>query len=215
MQVLATPDYRTLSRQAAQIVAEAVRLKPTLTLGLPAGNTPTGMYEELPAEQLDFSKVKTFNLDEYVGLAAGDPRSFQSYMQRTFFDHVNLPRENTHFPDEKYEETIRAAGGIDLLVLGIGLNGHIAFNEPGSALTSRTRVVDLAPETVAPVRRGITMGIGTILEARRILLLASGPSKKEVLRRALEEPVEESLPASALQLHADLTVIVDRAAAFE
>src|SRR5439155_20995015 len=143
MQVVVTPNYRTLSRRAAQIVAEAVRLQPTLTLGLPAGNTPTGMYEELATEQLDFSKVRTFNLDEYVGLAAGDPRSFQSYMQRTFFDHVNVQLKNIHFPDEKYEETIRAAGGIDLLVLGIGLNGHIAFNEPGSALASRTRVVDL------------------------------------------------------------------------
>ena len=213
MQVLVTPDYQTLSRQAAQIVAEAVRLKPTLTLGLPAGNTPTGMYEELAAEQLDFSTVNTFNLDEYVGLAAGDPRSFQAYMQRTFFDHINLPLKNIHFPDEKYEETIRAAGGIDLLVLGIGLNGHIAFNEPGSPLTSRTRVVDLAPETVAPVRRGITMGIATILDARRILLLASGSSKREVLRRALKEPVDASLPASALQLHSDLTVITDMAAA--
>src|SRR5438477_11306851 len=110
-------------------------------------------------------------------------------MQRTFFDHVNVQLKNIHFPDEKYEETIRAAGGIDLLVLGIGLNGHIAFNEPGSALTSRTRVVDLAPETVAPVRRGITMGVATILDARRILLLASGAAKREILRRALEEPV--------------------------
>ena len=136
-------------------------------------------------------------------------------MRRTFFDHNNLPRKNIHFPDEEYEETIRAAGGIDLLVLGVGLNGHIAFNEPGSALTSRTRIVDLAPETVAPVRRGITMGIATILESRRILLLASGSSKREIVGRALEEPVHESVPASALQLHSDLTVILDRAASSE
>ena len=215
MQVLVTPDYQTLSREAAHIVAEAVRLKPTLTIGLPAGNTPTGMYKELATVRLDFSKVQTFNVDEYVGLAPNDPRSFQVYMRRTFFDHNNLPRKNIHFPDEEYEETIRAAGGIDLLVLGVGLNGHIAFNEPGSALTSRTRIVDLAPETVAPVRRGITMGIATILESRRILLLASGSSKREIVRRALEEPVHESVPASALQLHSDLTVILDRAASSE
>ena len=215
MQVLVTPDYQTLSREAAHIVAEAVRLKPTLTIGLPAGNTPTGMYKELATVRLDFSKVQTFNVDEYVGLAGNDPRSFQVYMRRTFFDHNNLPRKNIHFPDEEYEETIRAAGGIDLLVLGVGLNGHIAFNEPGSALTSRTRIVDLAPETVAPVRRGITMGIATILESRRILLLASGSSKREIVRRALEEPVHESVPASALQLHSDLTVILDRAASSE
>jgi glucosamine-6-phosphate deaminase len=214
MQVLVTSDYRTLSREAAEIVAEAVRLKPTLTIGLPAGNTPTGMYEHLAAHQLDFAKVKTFNIDEYVGLAPDDARSFHAYMRRTFFDHINLPPKNIYFPDEEYEQTIRAAGGIDLLVLGIGLNGHIAFNEPGAELTSRTRIVDLAPETVAPVRRGITMGIATILEARRILLLASGSSKREILRRALEGPVQESLPASALQLHPALTVIVDKAASY-
>jgi len=213
MQFLVTPDYQTLSREAASIVAEALRLKPALTLGLPAGNTPTGMYEELARLQLDFSKVKTFNIDEYVGLSPADPRSFYAYMRRTFFDRVNLAQENIHFPDENYEETIRAAGGIDLVVLGVGLNGHIAFNEPGSDFRSRTRVVDLAPETVAPVAQGITMGIATILEARRILLLASGASKREVLRRAHEEPARESLPASALQRHPNLTVIADKAAA--
>lgn len=215
MQILVTPDYRTMSHSAAEIVAEAMQLKPDLVLALPAGNTPTGMYEELAAEQLDFSRVKTFNLDEYVGLTAHDPRSFRAYMQRIFFDHVNVRPENIHFPDENYDKTIRAAGGIDLLILGIGLNGHIAFNEPGSAVTSRTRIVDLAPETAAPVRRGITMGIATILEARRILLLAAGSSKKEVLRRALEDPIDESLPASALRLHSDLTVIADSAASSE
>ena len=212
MQVLVTPDYQTLSREAAHLVAEAIRLQPALTLGLPAGNTPTGMYEELATLQLDFSKVRTFNIDEYAGLAPADPRSFHAYMRRTFFDRINLPQRNIHFPDENYEGTIRAAGGLDLIVLGVGLNGHIAFNEPGSDFTSRTRVVDLAPETVAPVRRGVTMGIATIMEARRILLLASGSSKRDVLRSALEEPVQESLPASALQLHPDLTVIADKAA---
>jgi glucosamine-6-phosphate deaminase len=214
MKVLVTADYQTLSSEAAGVVAEAVRLKPALALGLPAGNTPTGMYEELVRLQLDFSRAKTFNIDEYVGLPPADPRSFHAYMRKTLFDRINLPQENIHFPDGKYEETIRAAGGIDLIVLGIGLNGHIAFNEPGSDLTSRTRVVALAPETVAPVRQGITMGVATIIEARRVLLLASGTSKREVLRRALEEPVLESLPASALQLHSDLTVIADKAASF-
>src|SRR5262245_53173828 len=157
MRVFVTPNYQNLSRDAAQVVAEAVRLQPALTLGLPAGNTPTGMYEELAGTHLDFSSVKTFNLDEYVGLDANDPRTFRMYMNRTFFDHVNVQPGNVHFPDEQYEESIRSAGGIDLLILGIGLNGHIAFNEPGSDFASRTRVVDLAAETVAPVRRGITM----------------------------------------------------------
>jgi glucosamine-6-phosphate deaminase len=215
MQVLVTPDYQTLSREAANIVSEAVRLKPALTLGLPAGKTPTGTYEELARLQPDFSKVKTFNIDEYVGLAPADPRSFYAYMRRTFFDRINLPQENIHFPDENYEETIRAAGGIDLMVLGVGLNGHIAFNEPGSDFASRTRVVDLAPETMAPVRRGITMGVATILEARRILLLVSGAPKREIFRRAFEEPVRESLPASALQLHPNLTVVADKAASHQ
>jgi glucosamine-6-phosphate deaminase len=212
MQVFVTPDYQALSREAANIVAEALGLKPSLTLGLPAGNTPTGMYQELTKRSLDFSRMQTFNLDEYAGLPAADARSFHAYMRRTFFDHINIPPENIHFPDDGYEETIRAAGGIDLLILGIGLNGHIAFNEPGSAFTSRTRVVDLAPETIGPVRRGITMGIATIMEARRILLLASGSSKREVLRCALEDPVHEATPASALRLHSDLTVILDAAA---
>jgi glucosamine-6-phosphate deaminase len=213
MHVLVTPDYRALSRKAAQIVGQAVRLKPDMVLGLPAGNTPTGMYEELASEQLDFSSVKTFNIDEYAGLDESDPRSFRAYMQRSFFDHINLAPNNIHFPDQRYEETIRRVGGIDLLILGIGRNGHIAFNEPGSHFDSRTRIVDLAPETAGPVRRGITMGIATILDARRILLLASGTSKKVVLKRALEEPVTESLPASALRLHPDVTIIMDADAA--
>lgn len=215
MRVLVTPDYRTLSRQAAEIVAEAVRLKPDLAIGLPTGNTPTGMYEELIQGHLDFSGVRTFNLDEYIGLAENDLRSFHAYMRRNFFDHVNVAPGNIHFPDEQYEETIRKAGGIDLLILGVGRNGHIAFNEPGSSFASRTRIVDLAPETIAPVRSGITMGVATILDARRILLLASGSQKRKVLKDALQGPLTESLPATALQLHFDVTVIVDKAASSE
>ena len=141
MQVLVTPDYQTLSREAAHIVAEAIRLQPALTLGLPAGNTPTGMYEELATSQLDFSKVRTFNIDEYAGLAPADPRSFHAYMRRTFFDRVNLPQRNIHFPDENYEGTIGAAGGIDLIVLGVGLNGHIAFNKKNWLRTFTSRTV--------------------------------------------------------------------------
>ena len=210
MRVLVTPDYRTLNRDAAEIIADAVRLKPDLTLGLPTGNTPLGMYEDLVRRGVDFSRVTTFNLDEYVGLAPDDARSFMAYMHRQFFDHVNVKPERIHFPDDDYEQAIRAAGGIDLLILGIGANGHIAFNEPGSSFSSRTRVVDLAPETVGPVRRGITMGIATILEARRILLLASGSAKAGIVQRSLYGPVSESIPASALQLHSDVTVILDK-----
>jgi glucosamine-6-phosphate deaminase len=212
MRVLVTPDYRTLSRQAAEIVAKAVRARPDVTLGLPTGNTPTGMYEELVREGLDFSGVRTFNLDEYIGLATDDPRTFHAYMRRTFFDRVNVAPGNIYFPDENYEQAIRDAGGLDLLILGIGRNGHIAFNEPGASFDSRTRVVNLAPETIAPVRRGITMGIATILDARRILLLSSGADKREITQHALSGPVSESLPATALRQHPNVIAIVDEAA---
>src|SRR5438874_7099029 len=203
MRVLVTPDYRTLSEEAAALVARAVRAKPDVTLGLPTGSTPLGMYEELIRkhrhEELDFSRVRTFNLDEYLGLAPDDPQSYHAYMHARFFDHMNIAVENTRIPDGspgvdadaecgRYEDEIRNVGGIDLLIVGIGSNGHIAFNEPGSSFESRTRVVTLAQETIANARRkftdeaevpgtAITMGIATIFEARLIVLLAAGAAK--------------------------------------
>jgi glucosamine-6-phosphate deaminase len=231
MRILITPDYQTLSEEAAAIVVKSIRSKPTLTLGLPTGQTPLGMYDELvrkyQLEGFDFSGVSTFNLDEYIGLPAGDPRSYHAYMKSRLFDHVNLAPQNTHIPDgspaaaigcERYEIMIRESGGLDLLILGIGVNGHIAFNEPGSSFKSRTRVVSLAPETIEKAGKdmphmAVTMGIGTIREATRILLLASGSSKAEIVGRALRGPITEALPASALQLHSDLVVIMDEAAA--
>ena len=238
MRVLVTPDYRTLSRQAAEIIADAVRFEPRLTLGLPTGSTPLGMYEELVRkhsdENLDFSRVKTFNLDEYIGLAPGHPSSYHTYMHLHFFDHVRIPIKHIHIPDGapgidtdresiRYEQAIQQAGGIDLLVVGIGSNGHIAFNEPGSSFASRTRIVDLTRETRANAgryfasedevpRRAITVGIGTILESRRILLLASGSGKSGAVARALQGPVSEDMPASALRGHFDVTAILDEAA---
>jgi glucosamine-6-phosphate deaminase len=231
------PDYRTLSRTAADLVIEAVLAKPELRLGLPTGSTPLAMYEELVqryrSQHLDFSRLRTFNLDEYLGLPADHPKSYHSYMRRHFFNHVNISAANIHIPDGspgidadqeslRYEKAIEAAGGVDLLIVGIGANAHVAFNEPGAAFESRTRVVDLAPETIAnarrhfggesPPQRAITMGVGSILEARRILLLASGGSKADAVERALRGPMTENVPASALQLHADVTVIVDEAA---
>ena len=239
MRVLVTPDYRTLSCQAAEIIGDAVRFEPRLTLGLPTGSTPLGMYEELvrkhSGENLDFSRVKTFNLDEYIGLAPNHPRSYHTYMHLHFFDHVHIPMKHIHIPDGapgidtdlesiRYEQAIQQAGGIDLLVVGIGSNGHIAFNEPGSSFASRTRMVDLARETRANAgryfvsedevpRRAITVGIGTILESRRILLLASGSGKSGAVARALQGPVSEDMPASALQGHSHVTAIFDAAAA--
>jgi glucosamine-6-phosphate deaminase len=237
MRVLVTPDYRTLSQTAAELVIKTINTRSHLKLGLPTGNTPLGMYEELVNryrdEHLDFSQVQTFNLDEYLGLSNDHTNSYHTYMQRHFFDHVNVLPANIHIPDgsakidanaesERYENAIREAGGIDLLIVGVGANGHIAFNEPGSAFDSRTRVVDLAPETIRNARqyfgnetvpaRAITMGIGTMLEARRILLLASGQSKAGAVERTLHGPIAESFPASALRLHPRVVVIVDEAA---
>lgn len=241
MRVFVTRDYRAVSRQAADAADDAIRLKPGVTLGLPTGNTPLGMYQELVRrhreEGLDFSRVRTFNLDEYLGLSPDHAGSYHTYMRRYFFDHVNVPAENIHIPDgspgvdaeaesASYERAIDGAGGIDLLIVGIGANGHIAFNEPGSSSKSRTRVVELAPETIANARKhfeneleipltAITMGLGTILEARRILLLASGPDKSDVVNRALRGPVSESVPASVLQLHSEVVVILDETAGAE
>ena len=237
MRVLVTPDYRTLSQTAADLLIKALRMKPDLKVGLPTGNTPLGMYEVLVKshrdEHLDFSQMRTFNLDEYLGLLPDHPRSYHSYMQQHFFDHVNVAPTNIHIPDGspgndadaeslRYEKSIENAGGIDVLIVGIGANGHIAFNEPGSAFDSRTRAVDLAPETIRNARqhfggqpvpaRAITMGVGTILEARRILLLAAGASKAAAVERALRGPVSASVPASALQMHPHVIAIVDEAA---
>lgn len=239
MLVRITEDYAQLSREAARILANAVHAKPDLRLGLATGSTPLGLYRELiklhRAGSLDLSRVVTFNLDEYIGIPESHPASFHAYMRQNFFDHVNVAPENIHIPDgkmrhnfeeycDRYEAEIRAAGGIDLQVLGIGKEGHIGFNEPSSSLASRTRPKVLTRSTVEdnrhffaedeePPRIAITMGIGTILESRRILLLASGPSKARPLALAVEGPVTSSVSASALQLHRDVTVVADQAAA--
>jgi len=227
-----------LGREAARTVANAVRRNPALRLGLATGSTTLGMYKELARlhhqEAVDFSRVLTFNLDEYLGLPANHPQSFRYFMQQNFFAHVNIPAANIHSPDgairgnyeqycRSYEQAIRDAGGIDLQVLGIGRNGHIGFNEPTSSLGSRTRLKVLSKETTDDNRKffgpgeeipqcAITMGIGTILEAKRILLLASGSSKAAAIAQAIEGPVTASVTASALQLHPDVTFIVDQPA---
>jgi glucosamine-6-phosphate deaminase len=228
MRVLVTADYRTLSQAAAELVLKAIRAKPALVLGLPTGNTPIGMYEEVVnayrQQQLDFSRLRTFNLDEYSGIAPDNPHSYRTYMREHFFDHVNIPPGNIHVPGGTgdYETEIAEAGGIDLLIAGIGMNGHIAFNEPGSDFASRTREVTLTAETIANAKkhfagatvpaRAVTMGIGTIRDSRCILLLASGASKRDIVTRALNGPVSETVPASALQNHANVIVVIDEAA---
>jgi glucosamine-6-phosphate deaminase len=237
MRVLVTPDYRTLSKTAADLLITAHRRKPDLNVGLPTGNTPLGMYEELVRRyregHLDFSRMRTFNLDEYLCLPRDHPKSYRTYMRQHFFDHVNVLPENIHIPDgspgideaaesERYEKAIQQAGRIDLLIVGIGANGHIGFNEPGSPSDSRTRAVELAPETIVNAgqhfpgenvpARAITMGIATMLDARRIVLLAAGASKADAVERALKGPITESMPASALRLHHHVIAILDEAA---
>ena len=238
MLLVLKPNDEDLGREAARVVANAVRRNPTLRLGLATGSTTIGMYKELARlhrqEAFDFSRVVTFNLDEYLGLPATHPQSFRYFMHQNFFAHVNIPPDNIHVPDgaiganydqycRSYEQAIRDAGGIDLQILGIGRNGHIGFNEPTSSLGSRTRLKVLSKETIDDNRKffgpgeeipqcAITMGIGTILEAKRILLLASGASKAAAIAQAIEGPITASVTASALQLHPDVTFIVDQSA---
>jgi glucosamine-6-phosphate deaminase len=241
MLVILKKNYEEISSEAARMVAAAVRNNPAATLGLASGATMLGVYKELARlhkeEALDFSRAVTFNLDEYLGLAAEHPESFHYFMRENFFAHVNIRPGNTHIPDGKvsgdyekycaaYEESIRRAGGIDLQLLGIGRNGHVGFNEPTSSLASRTRLKVLNKETLEDNRKSfpsgeeiprcaITMGIGTILEAKKIILLATGVTKADAVAKAIEGPVTASLTASALQLHPDVTFILDEDAASE
>ena len=233
MQVSVLANYDAMSEYAAVLVAEQVRNKPDSVLGLATGSTPEGLYAVLAAMydggDLTLADVTTFNLDEYEGLAADHIQSYRAFMQRHLFEHVNVAPERVHFPvgvmaNESYDDAIRQAGGIDLQILGIGSNGHIGFNEPGSPFDSRTRTVDLALQTIQDnarffanasqvPNRAVTMGMATIMEARCILLMASGKQKAESVAAALEGAVHEDLPASILQRHADVLVLVDTEAA--
>jgi len=239
MLVVLKSNYEELSLEAARIVANSIRQNPALRLGLATGSTTIGVYRELVrlhrAESLDFSRVVTFNLDEYLGISPEHPQSFHHFMTEHFFSHVNLNPRNIHIPDgtisgdyEKYcaayEAEIQSAGGIDLQILGIGRNGHIGFNEPTSSFASKTRLKVLSKATVEDNRKffgpgetmprlAITMGIGTILASRRVLMLATGAAKAGAVANAIEGPLTASVTASALQLHPDATAIVDEEAA--
>jgi glucosamine-6-phosphate deaminase len=243
-------DVAELADGAAARLLAAVDSNPRIVLGLPTGNTPLELYRRAVAacrvDRHCFAGATTFNLDEYVGLPPGHPGSYRAYMEQNFLGHVDIDPRRTHVPDgtasrvleeepnlsvdealarecRRYEEAIRAAGGLDLTFLGLGVNGHIAFNEPGAGFETRTRVVELAPSTRRAnarhfvggevPRRAITMGIATILESRRIVLLASGDAKAAAVARLRAGEVSEGLPASALHAHPDVTVLVDRAAA--
>ena len=238
MEVIIRPTYQEMSKAAAQEVAKVLNTKPNAVLGLATGSTPLGLYQELvrmhKKEGLDFSQVTTFNLDEYVGLLNTHPQSYHYFMNENLFKHINIPRQNIHIPSgttrnylsfcQWYEQRIKECGGIDLQILGIGSDGHIAFNEPGSSLRSRTRLKTLAESTINDNARffkkkkevpiySITMGVGTILEARKLLLLANKAAKAKAVADAIEGPVTSMVTASALQLHPDSVIIVDRLAA--
>jgi len=240
MRVIRVVDYAEMSDVCASLVRRIVGEKPDAVLGLPTGGTPLGMYARLVsavrAGALDASRVTVFNLDEYVGLPQDHAQSYHAYMARHLYDQagVRFDRERLHVPDgtapdlaaacAAYEAAIAAAGGLDVAILGIGANGHIAFNEPGCSLASRTRVVRLSdrtvldnarffadPETVP--RHAMTMGVGTIRDARALLLMASGAGKAQAVSAALEGPVTSRCPASAIQLHPAAVVVLDEEAA--
>ncbi len=238
MEVVITPDYEEMSKFAAGMIARQVKDKPGAVLGLATGSTPLGVYRELirmhGEEGLDFSKLITFNLDEYLGLPPAHPQSYHYFMWENLFKHVNIDPGNVYIPGgitadveefcRWYEAEINKAGGIDLQLLGIGGDGHIAFNEPGSSLGSRTRVKTLVLQTIKDNSRffereediprfAVTMGVGTILEAKKILLIAGGEKKALVCADFIEGPVTSQVTASALQLHRQVTVVLDEAAA--
>ncbi|NLO86935.1 MAG: glucosamine-6-phosphate deaminase [Firmicutes bacterium] len=238
MRTIVVKDYVALSKCAAVIVAGQIMYKPDSVLGLPTGSTPEGTYKNLvdfyKEGLLDFSRVVTFNLDEYYGLGPQDKLSYHWYMHHHLFAHVNIDPKNVHIPNglaedveaecRAYEEKIDRAGGIDLQLLGIGRNGHIGFNEPGTGFDTLTRMVRLTADTIAANARffaspdqvpvqAISMGIKSIMKARRIVLLASGSGKAQAVRDMVLGAVTPEMPASVLQLHPDVTVIVDREAA--
>ena len=238
MDVIIRPTPEAACQLVARVIAGELRHKPHLVLGLATGTTMEGVYRELVRmhreEKLDFSLCRTFNLDEYIGLPPTHPNSYHRFMREHLFDRVNIDPRNTHLPNglapsldaecARYEEMIHDVGGIDLQLLGIGRAGHIGFNEPLSAFRSRTRVKALSPDTVAqnaPLfadpaampRRAITVGVGTILDTSRCILLATGTAKANIIARAVEGPIAGMVSATALQLHPRCNVVVDEEAA--
>ena len=226
-----------MSRKAANIISAQVIMKPDCVLGLATGSTPIGLYQQLVAwyekGDLDFSEVRTVNLDEYKGLSRENDQSYYYFMHHNLFDHVNLPAENSHLPNgmepdsdkecRRYSELIRSMGGVDLQLLGIGHNGHIGFNEPGDAFDNDVHCVDLTQSTIEANKRffasvddvpkqAYTMGIKTIMQAKKILIVASGEDKADIVRDAFFGPITPKVPASVLQLHNDVTLVADEAA---
>ena len=237
MNILTVESYEQMSDRASELVLEQVREKPNCVLGLATGSTPVGTYERLAAayqqEKISFAACKSINLDEYLGLGAEDEASYRHFMQENLFAHIDICAENTYLPDGKnqnvdevcaaYDQLIADIGPIDLQILGIGTNGHIAFNEPDDHFVAGTHLVDLTEDTIEANQRffsnrdevpkqAYTMGMAAILRAKRILLLVSGEQKAEALYETLNGPITPQMPASILQLHDNVTVIADKEA---
>ncbi len=232
MNFITVDSYEILSKKAAAVICGQVALKLNSVLGLATGSTPLGTYKEMAEKcasgEVDFSKVQTINLDEYVGLSAEHEQSYRYFMNHNLFEKINLDITRTSVPNgtatdlkkecELYDETIKNAGGIDLQLLGIGIDGHIGFNEPDDRFIKETHMVDLDPSTITAnarffkneaevPRKAITMGMGGIMGAKKVLLIANGKEKKDILEKAFFGPITPKIPASVLQLHPDVTVI--------
>ncbi len=240
LDIYITKDYDAMSKKAAEILASVVNEIEEPVLGLATGGTPAGMYKEIirmnKANQVDFSKVTTFNLDEYYPISKENNQSYHYFMKEHLFNHVNIDMNKTHVPDgsvenceeeaEAYDKQVRATGGVDLQVLGIGSNAHIAFNEPGDNFPTKTQRTKLTKETIQDNARffdnseevpkeAISMGIGTIMNSKRIMLLASGKNKAEAIKASVLGEVKPQIPGSILQFHKDVTMILDKDAAAE
>ncbi|APH20433.1 glucosamine-6-phosphate deaminase [Clostridium botulinum] len=238
MRIIVVDNYEEMSKKAAAMIASQVILKPDSVLGLATGDTPIGMYKEIiniyKNQKMDFSKVRTFNLDEYYGLNREDPQSYYYYMMNNLFNHVNIDENNINIPNgmaddieiecKEYERKIAKAGGIDLQILGIGVNGHIGFNEPDTSFEAETHLVNLNEKTIESNSRffsskdqvptkAISMGIRTIMHSKKIILLACGSVKSNAIFKAINDKITPNIPASILQLHKDVVVIVDKKAA--
>jgi glucosamine-6-phosphate deaminase len=238
MKLIITDNYDEMSSVAAKEFAELVKIKPNCILGLATGSTPEGVYSKLiqlySKNSIDFSRVSSFNLDEYRGLDGRHPQSYRYFMDTKLFDHINIDKKNTHVPNgmapdinaecEMYDRSIDNAGGIDLQLLGIGGNGHIGFNEPSDSLNLGTHLTKLMSDTITANSRffnsieevpteAVTMGLGGIMKAKRILLLASGEKKAPIIQKLVSGKISTRVPASILQVHRNVLVIVDKAAA--
>lgn len=232
MNFITVKTYEELSLRAANLIKAQVLLKPDCVLGLATGSSPVGVYRKLiewyKNGELDFSKVRTVNLDEYVGLDVSNDQSYRYFMDHNFFNYININKKNTYIPNgcaadlkaeaERYDRQIKSLGGIDMQLLGIGLDGHIGFNEPDDCFTKATRVVDLHESTIEAnsrffssinevPRKAITVGIGAIMSAKRVVLIANGKQKAEIVKKAFFGEVTPWIQASILQLHTDVTVI--------